>query len=154
VPDRYSAVRLVVDRARAVRPGFVVDDENAADVVEICRRLDGLSLADGAHDQPERLRTLRAGIASSYDLLSSDEQHLFRRLAVFEGGCTLAAVESDPGLDHVSFGCADRDQLEQWQARLDELGIKHDGIAEDANGCGLSFRDPDGIALEFWAPRS
>jgi glyoxylase I family protein len=60
--------------------------------------------------------------------------------------------ELHPGLDHVSFGCADRSQLERWQARLDELGIEHGGIAEDANGCALSFRDPDDIALEFWAP--
>jgi glyoxylase I family protein len=62
--------------------------------------------------------------------------------------------EFRPGLDHVSFGCADRSQLEQWQARLDELGVKHGGIAADAIGFGLSFRDPDNIALEFWVPRS
>ena len=62
--------------------------------------------------------------------------------------------ELRPGLDHVSFGCADRGQLQRWQTRLEELGIKHGGIAEDANGFGLSFRDPDNIALEFWAPRS
>ena len=43
--DRFGAVRLFVDRAQAVHPGFVVDDENAGDVVEICRRLDGLPLA-------------------------------------------------------------------------------------------------------------
>jgi glyoxylase I family protein len=61
--------------------------------------------------------------------------------------------EFRPGLDHVSFGCADRSQPERWQTRLDELGIKHGGIAEDANGLGLSFRDPDNIALELWAPR-
>ena len=61
--------------------------------------------------------------------------------------------EFRPGLDHVSFGCADRSQLERWQTRLEELGIKHGGIAEDANGLGLSFRDPDNIALELWAPR-
>ena len=61
--------------------------------------------------------------------------------------------EFRPGLDHVGFGCADRDQLERWQSRLDELGIKHGGIAEDAIGFGLSFRDPDNIALEFWTPR-
>jgi glyoxylase I family protein len=63
-------------------------------------------------------------------------------------------VEFHPGLDHVAFGCADRSQLEQWQARLDGLGIEHGGIAEDANGFGLSFRDPDNIALELWAPRT
>jgi hypothetical protein len=43
---------------------------------------------------------------------------------------------------------------ERWQTRLEELGVKHGGIAEDANGLGLSFRDPDNIALELWAPRS
>ena len=62
--------------------------------------------------------------------------------------------ELRPGLDDVSFGCANRDRLEQWQARLEELGIKHGGIAQDANGCALSFRDPDDIALELWAPCS
>jgi predicted ATPase/DNA-binding CsgD family transcriptional regulator len=124
VPElgRFGAVQLFVERCQAVQPAFVVDDGNAADVAEICRRLDGLPLAielaaarvtmlppqallarlerrlplltQGRHDQPERLRTLRAGIAWSYDLLSADEQQLFRRLAVFAGPCTLAAVES------------------------------------------------------------
>jgi glyoxylase I family protein len=58
------------------------------------------------------------------------------------------------GLDHIGFGCADRGALRRLQAHLDELGIKHGGIADDALGHGLSFRDPDDIALEFWAPRS
>ena len=62
--------------------------------------------------------------------------------------------ELRPGLDHVGLGCADRSELERWQARLDELGIGHGGIAEDAHGFSLSFRDPDNIALELWAPRS
>lgn len=56
------------------------------------------------------------------------------------------------GLDHVSFGCADRAELERWQARLDELGIAHGGIVAAHYGSGLSFRDPDNIALEFFAP--
>jgi glyoxylase I family protein len=62
--------------------------------------------------------------------------------------------EFRPGLDHVGFGCANRSELDRLQGRLDELGVKHGGIAEDAIGFGLSFRDPDDIALEFWAPRS
>jgi len=118
----FGAVRLFVERCQAARSDFVVDDENAADVVEICRRLDGLPLAielaaarvavlpprallarlqrrlslltGGPHDQPERLRAMRVGIAWSYDLLSADEQRLFRRLSVFAGTFTLAAVES------------------------------------------------------------
>jgi glyoxylase I family protein len=56
------------------------------------------------------------------------------------------------GLDHVGFGCADRAELEQWAARLDELGIEHGGIKDATYGSGVSFRDPDGIALEFFAP--
>ena len=56
------------------------------------------------------------------------------------------------GLDHLSFGCATRGELEMWISRLDELGIEHGGIKDAAYGSGLSFRDPDGIALEFFAP--
>jgi glyoxylase I family protein len=56
------------------------------------------------------------------------------------------------GLDHMSFGCADRTELEKWSRRLDELGIEHGDIKDAAYGSGLSFRDPDGIALEFFAP--
>jgi glyoxylase I family protein len=58
------------------------------------------------------------------------------------------------GLDHVAFGCADRAELEKWTRRLDELGIDHGGIKDAAYGSGVSFRDPDGIALEFFAPPS
>jgi glyoxylase I family protein len=56
------------------------------------------------------------------------------------------------GLDHVAFGCANRAELEQWVQRLDELGVAHGGIKDRAYGSGVSFRDPDGIALEFFAP--
>ena len=58
------------------------------------------------------------------------------------------------GLDHVAFGCADRTELEKWARRLDELGIQHVGIKDAHYGSGLSFRDPDGIALELFAPPS
>jgi glyoxylase I family protein len=56
------------------------------------------------------------------------------------------------GLDHVAFGCADRAELEKWDRRLDELGVAHGPITAAGYGSGLSFRDPDGIALEFFAP--
>ena len=56
------------------------------------------------------------------------------------------------GLDHVAFGCADRAELEKWASRLEELGIDHGGVKDAHYGSGLSFRDPDGIALEFFAP--
>jgi glyoxylase I family protein len=60
--------------------------------------------------------------------------------------------EFQVGLDHLAFGCANRDELEKWSRRLDELGIEHGGIKDAAYGSGLAFRDPDGIALEFFAP--
>jgi len=62
--------------------------------------------------------------------------------------------ELRPGLDHIGFACGDRDELERLRDRLDELEIRHGGIADDELGHGLSFRDPDAVALEFWAPRA
>jgi glyoxylase I family protein len=62
--------------------------------------------------------------------------------------------ERSPGLDHVSFSCGDRAELEKWASRLDELGVVHGEIVDAPYGSGLSFRDPDGIALEFFAPPS
>ena len=56
------------------------------------------------------------------------------------------------GLDHVAFGCASRAELEEWVERLNGLGIAHGGIVDAHYGSGMSFRDPDGIALEFFAP--
>lgn len=60
--------------------------------------------------------------------------------------------ERRPGLDHLAFSCGDRAELESWRARLDELGIAHGGIVDAHYGSGLSFRDPDNVALEFFAP--
>ena len=56
------------------------------------------------------------------------------------------------GLDHAAFACGSRTELQEWVGRLDELGIAHGGIVDAPYGSGLSFRDPDGIALEFFAP--
>ena len=83
---------------------------------------------------------------------------------VFLVGTTLVGLHKFPGepsgeqfsefrtgLDHVAFGCTSRAELEQWQERLDALGIAHGGIVDAPYGSGLSFRDPDNIALEFFA---
>ena len=81
------------------------------------------------------------------------------------GGQTLVGIHQFPdlvdaspfnerrtGLDHVAFACANRAELEQWESRLNELGIVNGGIVDAPYGSGLSFRDPDNIALEFFAP--
>ncbi len=116
------AVEFFLDRARAVKPGFELTDENAAAVAGICRRLDGLPLAielaaarvkllspqailgrlekrldlltGGAHDLPTRQRTLRDAIDWSYNLLEPSEQALLARLGVFAGGCSLEVADS------------------------------------------------------------
>ena len=116
------AVALFVQRARAVKPLFELNRENATTVAEICARLDGLPLAielaaawvkvlspslmltrlasrlqlltGGARDLPRRQQTLRAAIDWSYDLLTTAEQKLFRRLSVFVGGSTLEGAEA------------------------------------------------------------
>jgi predicted ATPase len=120
--SRYPAVALFVQRAVAVRPDFELNSANASAVAEICARLDGLPLAielaaarvkvlspsalltrlasrlqlltGGSKDMPQRQQTLRAAIDWSYDLLSSAEQKLFRRLSVFVGGWTLEGAEA------------------------------------------------------------
>jgi glyoxylase I family protein len=60
--------------------------------------------------------------------------------------------EHRTGLDHVAFSCGNRDELLAWVTRLDQMGIAHGDIVDARYGSGLSVRDPDGIALEFFAP--
>ena len=60
--------------------------------------------------------------------------------------------ELRPGLDHVAFGCANKAELEDWASRLTAMGIDHGGVVSAHYGSGLSFRDPDNIPLEFFAP--
>jgi catechol-2,3-dioxygenase len=62
--------------------------------------------------------------------------------------------ERRKGLDHVAFGVPSRDELSSWESKLNDLGVDHGGIVDAGYGSGLSFRDPDGIALELFAPPS
>jgi predicted ATPase/DNA-binding CsgD family transcriptional regulator len=121
LPD-YAAVALFLQRAQARESTFQLTRTNARPTAEVCIRLEGLPLAielaaarislfppqallsrlrnrltllvGGAQDLPLRQQTLRGTIAWSYDLLGQDEKALFRRLAVFVGGCTLEAAEA------------------------------------------------------------
>ncbi|MBY4382107.1 VOC family protein [Rhodococcus sp. 05-2256-B2] len=59
--------------------------------------------------------------------------------------------ERRTGLDHIAFGCS-QEELIQWRERLTELQIEHSGIKHAHYGSGISFRDQDNVALEFFAP--
>jgi catechol 2,3-dioxygenase-like lactoylglutathione lyase family enzyme len=74
------------------------------------------------------------------------------RAAAVEAGSGQRFDERRPGLDHVAFGCADRTELDKWRQHLDDLGIGHGEIVDAHYGSGMSVRDPDNIALEFFAP--
>lgn len=70
----------------------------------------------------------------------------------FPGGVGPAADGPRAGLDHIAFGCASRAELVRWRDRLDELGIERGDLIDAPYGSGVSFRDPDGTPLEFFAP--
>ncbi len=137
---QYESVRLFIDRASLANPNFNVNKENAPAIVQICQRLDGIPLAielaapkisilsveqisnrlgdrfrlltAGSHAVLERHQTLRATIDWSYNLLSPNEQVLFRRLSVFTGGWTLEAAESV---------CADEDTTTQNALKAEDI---------------------------------
>ena len=120
--SQYAAAALFMRRAQNTRRNFILTDENAQFVSEICRRLDGLPLAielaaarikllspkailnrlenslqlltGGAGDLPLRQQTMVGAIRWSYDLLNEDEKYVFRQLSVFAGGFTVEAAEA------------------------------------------------------------
>ncbi len=147
----YPAIALFVERAKMTRGSFELTPENSGAVAAICRRLDGLPLAlelaaarlrllapeallerldyalqvltSGARDVPERQQTLRATIDWSHSLLDDAEQRLFRRLAVFAGGCTFEDVEAvcaDPG----------ENTLDELESLVDKALMQADGTGE------------------------
>ncbi len=127
--QQCASVQLFMDRALATRPAWEPSEEDGAAIAEICRRLDGLPLAIelaasrlrvldprallerlgdrldvvGANlpDLPDRQRTLTATIDWSYELLDAAERTVFARLAIFAGGCTVAAAEAVCGDEEV-----------------------------------------------------
>ncbi len=149
------AVALLLQRATAAAPDFALDAANAAAVAALCAHLDGLplalelaaarltvlspalllrrltprlpTLAGNARDLPERQRTLRATLDWSHALLGAGEQAMFRRLAVFAGGCTLPAVDAvctaGAGLDAPAVA---GDAVERLGALLDQSLLRRE----------------------------
>jgi predicted ATPase/class 3 adenylate cyclase len=123
-PDESDspAVRLFIDRAKAVRSDFRVGEEDRRAIAAICARLDGLPLGielaaarvnllspaaildrlerrlplpgRPTRDLPERQQTLEAAIAWSYDLLDEPERRLLARLSIFTGGCRIEEADA------------------------------------------------------------
>ena len=159
LPLADKAIELFLDRAYRARPDFVVDDQNAATVAEICRRLDGVPLAielaaarvralslteilDSLHDRfrlltggartaVRRQQTLRASVDWSHTLLTEPERVLFRRLAAFMGGFDLDGAQNVCGGGDV----------ERYQV-LDQLALLVDKslVVADESGSRTRYR--------------
>jgi predicted ATPase/DNA-binding SARP family transcriptional activator/predicted negative regulator of RcsB-dependent stress response len=155
--NEVDAVRLFVERASAVRTGFALDAHNTADVIAICRALDGMPLAIelaaariralSPHEITQRVgqqlrlltssqradvphhQTLQATIAWSYDLLTEAERTIFNRLSVFHGGCTLEAAERVCAGD----GIEPNDVLDLLTSLVDKSMVMADTSAEGAS---------------------
>lgn len=152
--DFYSGIKLFVERAEAADANFRLTEENAAAIVEICTRLDGLPLAielaaaririlppremlgrldrslsfltGGTRDLPDRQRTLRSAIDWSYQLLDESEKKLFARLAVFVRNRTLEAAEEVCNLD------GELDVLEGLSSLVEKSLIVQQEVAGEA----------------------
>jgi len=152
--SHYEAVALFIERAQATKPDFSVTNANAHAVAAICAHLDGLPLAielaaarvkhfsphtlltrleqglsvlsGGARDLPARQQTLRGAIAWSYDLLSPEEQKLFRHLAIFVDGWGLQAAEA---ICMARGGLAE-DMLEGMASLVDKSLLRQEEQAE------------------------
>ena len=114
----------------------------------------------------DRSREWYSKLFDSEPVLDEDTGRFYHVVYALEGG-SLLGIHTHPadndqpdfsefrtGLDHIAFGVPSRADLETWEKRLGELGISHGGIQDAPYGSGLSFRDPDNLPLEFFAPPS
>jgi predicted ATPase/class 3 adenylate cyclase len=158
---RCETVQLFVQRARAARRGFELNDDNAESVVRICQRVDGIplaieliaartrsmsvraiderfadrfNLATGGSRALPRQRTLLATFDWSHELLSEEEKRVFRRLAVFAGGFTLDAAEAVCKTDEAEE--ANQSPLETLTSIVDKSLV----ITQEAVGAGERYR--------------
>jgi predicted ATPase/class 3 adenylate cyclase len=159
---RCETVQLFAQRARAARPGFELNDDNAESVVRICQRVEGIPLAieliaartrsmsvraidermadrfilatGGSRALLPRQRTLLATFDWSHELLSEEEKRVFRRLAVFAGGFTLDAAEAVCMADKAEE--ANQSPLESLTSIVDKSLV----ITQEAVGAGERYR--------------
>ena len=120
-----------------------------------------LALTVSDLDRAERWYCDVLGLQKLVDMPESDEHRI--SLLIHPGSQLLVGLhwhagndgsafsETRCGLDHASFGVADRGALEEWKARLDELGVDNSGITDAPYGFVLVFRDPDNIQLELFS---
>ena len=169
--SRYAAVRLFVERAKEARPEFVLTDENASAVAEICAGLDGLPLAielaaarlklfspqelrdrlggrleflrGGARDLPERHQALRSTIEWSYELLDAEERGVFQLLALFSTARIDAVERVAAGVGPL----AGIDIVDRLSSLIDKSLIRS---VEDEHGRRISML---GTIREFAAER-
>lgn len=148
------AVQLFLRRAQEIDPDFTLSEQNRAAVAMICNRLDGLPLAielaaswanvlsaaellarlesrlplltHGPRDAEQRHRTVSDAIEWSYQLLTPDEQRMFRRMAVFVGGADLEAAEAVAGFDSLS---CDRPTIDIIASLVDKSLLQRAGTA-------------------------
>ncbi len=154
----YESVRLFVHRATKIDPSFELGPENAADVAQICRRLDGIPLAielaavrvrlmtpaqiarrlddrfalltGGGRGAVARQQTLRAAIDWSYEMLGPEERKLLARLSVFRQGFTLEAAERVCGDDDADPAAVDGEDILQLAGQLIEKSLVHFDAAQ------------------------
>ncbi len=162
-----DAMQLFAVRAQAVKRDFAVTPENVEAVAAICQSLDGLPLAielaaarirvlppealldrldprlplltGGPRDRPSHQQTVRDTIAWSYDLLSIDDQALFRQLSVFVGGFSLAAAEAVAQTLDVLDGIANLIDQSLIQQTTDALGSTRFAMLETVREYGLEL---------------
>lgn len=157
--EGYESARLFLERARSRNPAFVLTQENARAVAEVCQRVDGIPLAielaatrvgvlsveqiaerlsnslrllTGGRTAVARHRTLEGTLGWSHDLLFEKEQALFRRLSVFSGGCALEAAAAVGSVD----GLEEEDVLDLLSNLVDKSLV----VAEAGRDRALRYR--------------
>jgi glyoxylase I family protein len=139
-PARTAAARLPEEVVTPAGPGFAGIDHVALTVTDL--------------DVSERFYTEVLGFVVVMDvgtgrICMHPATGFVLALLVHDGGTGRTFSELNVGADHLGLASASRDELEWWQARFDDLGVRYTPIRDETFGSHLNFRDPDDIALEL-----